>query len=393
MLDYNPYTPENQYNPYPMWKRLRDEAPVYHNPEMSFYAISRYDDVVAAFLDKETFISGEGVTLEGFDKGSGGLIGMDDPEHVMYRRLMGRVFTPQRVAGLEPFVRRIACEYLDEAITQDKFDLIEDFSLRFPMDVISELIGIPTELRDRVHELSSRAVVRDASVGPSAMEGIMEAMAESIALFTELVVDRRKNPRDDVISTLVTAEMTDEDGKVHSLPDEGIAAQFFLLASAGHETIMKSIGNGAVAMWWYPDQRAELVADPSLIPGAVEETLRWDNPAPLEGRWTTRDVELHGVTIPKDSRVMLLQGSANHDERRYEEPELFDIHREVVRPVIFGFGAHLCLGAALARLELRVAFEELLARLPEYEIDEANVKRGAVTFFRGLNSLPVFASR
>jgi cytochrome P450 len=146
-------------------------------------------------------------------------------------------------------------------------------------------------------------------------------------------------------------------------------------------------------MWWYPDQRAELVADPSLIPGAVEETLRWDNPAPLEGRWTTREVELHGTTIPKDRRVMLLQGSANHDERRYEEPELFDLHREIVRPVFFGFGAHLCLGAALARLELRVALEELLERFPEYEIDEPNVQRGAITFFRGLNNLPVFTGR
>jgi cytochrome P450 len=393
MLDYNPYTPENQYNPYPMWKRLRDEAPVYHNPEMSFYAISRYDDVVAAFLDKETFISGEGVTLEGFDKGSGGLIQQDDPEHVMYRRLMSRVFTPQRVADLEPFIRQTASEYLDGVRDQGMFDVVQDFSLRFPMDVISELLGIPAELRARVHELSSRCVVRDASGGPSALAGVMEASQEALALFTELVVERRKNPRDDIISTLVTAEVTDEDGKVHSISDESVAGQFFLLAGAGHETIMKSIGNAMVALWWYRDQRAQLVVDPSLIPGAVEETLRWDNPAPLEGRWTTREVELHGTTIPKDRRVMLLQGSANHDERRYEEPELFDLHREIVRPVFFGFGAHLCLGAALARLELRVALEELLERFPEYEIDEPNVQRGAITFFRGLNNLPVFTGR
>jgi cytochrome P450 len=393
MVEYNPYAPENQYNPYPCWKRLRDEAPVYYNPEMNFYALSRYDDVVTAFLDKTTYISGEGITLEGFDKGSSGLIGQDDPEHVMYRRLMSRVFTPQRVADLEPFIRRIASEYLDEVRDQDKFDLIQDFSLKLPMDVISELLGIPAELRERVHELSSRAVVRDASGGLAALEGAIEATNESMELYTQLVVERRKNPRDDLISTLVTAEVTDEEGKVHTISDEDVAIQFRLLAGAGHETVMKSIGNGAVALWWYPDQRAELVANPSLIPGAVEEIIRWDNPAPLEGRWTSREVELRATTIPKDSRVMLVMGAANHDERQYEEPELFDIHREIVRPVFFGFGAHLCLGAALARLELRVAFEELLARFPEFEIDESNVERGAITFFRGLNNLPVFTGR
>jgi cytochrome P450 len=393
VIEYNPYASEVQYNPYPTWQRLRDEAPVYHHPEMRFFALSRYDDVLAAFLDKTTYISGEGVTLEGVDKGTGGLIQIDDPEHVMYRRLMSRVFTPQRVNDLEPFIRRIASEYLDKVRDQEKFDVIQDFSLRLPLDVISELLGIPTELREYVHDLSNRSVVRDASGGPAALEGVRAATRETMALFTELVVERRKNPRDDVISMLVTSEVTDEDGKVHPISDERVAVQFRLLASAGHETVMKAIGNGTVALWWYPDQRAELVRDPSLIPGAVEETLRWDNPAPLEGRWTSRDVELHGTTIPKDSRVMLVMGAANHDDRRYEDPELFDIHREIVRPVVFGFGAHLCLGAALARLEMRVAFEELLARFPEYEVDEANVHRGAVTFFRGLNKLPVFTGR
>jgi len=392
-IEYNPYAPDVQYNPYPCWQRLRDEAPVYYNPELPFYALSRYDDVLAAFLDKATYISGEGVTIEGVDKGNGGLIQLDDPEHSIYRKLLARVFTPRRVADLEPFIRRVAAQYLDKVRDQERFDVIQDFSLQLPLDVISELLGIPTELREHVHELANRSVVRDASGGPAALEDARAATRETMALYTELVVDRRKNPRDDVISMLVMSEVTDEDGTVHPISDELVAAQFRLLASAGHETVMKTIGNGTVALWWYPDQRAELVRDPSLIPGAVEEMLRWDNPAPLEGRWTTRDVELHGITIPKDSRVMLVMGAANHDDRQYDNPELFDIHRKIVRPLVFGFGAHLCLGAALARLEMKIAFEEFLARFPEYEIDEPNVERGAITFFRGLNNLPVIPKR
>ncbi len=389
MLEYNPYAADVQANPYPVWKRMRDEAPVYHNPVMNFWALTRYDDVLAAFLDAKTFISGEGVTLEGVDKGGGGLIQLDDPEHTMYRKLLSRVFTPRRVADLEPFIRRVAGEYLDKAREQDCFDLVQDFSLRMPLDVISELLGIPVGIREHIHDLANRSVIRDASGGPEVMETVRQATMETRALFAEIVKERRKSPGDDIISMLATAELTDEAGDSFPVSDDRIVAQFRLLASAGHETVMKTFGNGAVALWWYPDQRAELVRDPSLIPGAVEEILRWDNPAPLEGRWCTRDVELHGVTIPKDSRVMLIMGAANHDERQYENPELFDIHRKITRPLTFGFGAHLCLGAALARLELKVMYEEFLARFPEYELDEAGIERGAVTFFRGLNNLPV----
>jgi cytochrome P450 len=389
MIEYNPYAPDVQSNPYPIWKRMRDEAPVYHNPAMNFWALTRYDDVLAAFLDTKTFISGEGVTLEGVDKGGGGLIQLDDPEHTMYRKLLSRVFTPRRVADLEPFIRRVAGEYLDAAREQERFDLVQDFSLRLPLDVISELLGIPVDIREHIHDLANRSVIRDASGGPEVMEVVRQATMETRALFAEIVKERRKNPGDDIISMLATAEITDEAGNTFPVSDDRIVAQFRLLSSAGHETVMKTFGNGAVALWWYPGQRAELVRDPSLIPGAVEEILRWDNPAPLEGRWCTRDVELHGVTIPKDSRVMLIMGAANHDERQYEHPELFDIHRKITRPLTFGFGAHLCLGAALARLELRVMYEEFLARFPEYELDEAGIERGAVTFFRGLNNIPV----
>ena len=388
MVEYNPFGPDAQYNPYPVWKQLRDEAPVYHNPDFGFYALSRYDDVLAAFLDTTTFISGNGVTVGGKEQSDGRLIASDAPGHTKVRKLLSRVFTPRRVADLEPFIRGIASKYLDQARDRDRFDLVQEFSLRMPLEVIGELLGIPEELRDTVHDLANTSVTRDPDPTVS-LEKVRAAMGEVRAIYHELVVDRRKNPRNDVISMLIAAEVPDDEGGTYALTDELITANFMLLGAAGHETVMKLIGNGAVALAWYPEQRAELVKNPGLIPNAVEEMMRWDNPAPLEGRWSTRDFTLHGVTIPADTRVMLLMGAANHDDRQYEEPELFNIHRKIERPLSFGFGVHLCIGAALARLETRVAFEELLSRFPNYELDESGINRGAVSFFRGLNNLTI----
>lgn len=389
MFEYNPYSPEAQFNPYPIWQRMRDETPVHFNPTMNFYALTRYDDVLNAFLDNTTYISGEGATLEGVDKGNGGLIQLDPPEHTIYRKLMSRVFTPRRVAEIEPYIRKVAIKYLDQVEGRDQFDLIQDYSLHLPLEVISELLGIPDEYRAKVHDLSNRSVVRDVSGGPESLAGVRAATAETVAFYAELVAERRQHPKDDLISNLLQNEITDEHGNVQPISDARVVAQFRLLASAGHETIMKSIGNGAVALAWYPEQRAELVANPALIPNAVEEMVRWDNPAPLEGRVVSRDVELHGTVIPKGSRVMLVMGAANHDDRQYEHPELFSIHRDLTRPVTFGFGIHLCLGAALARLEMKVAFEELLKRYPTFDLVEGGINRGAIAFFRGLNNLPI----
>jgi cytochrome P450 len=302
---------------------------------------------------------------------------------------LSRIFTPKRMVELEPFIRGVACSYLDKVAGQDRFDLVQDFSLRLPLDVISELLGIPEELRKPIHDLTNRTVMRDFSDPAKAQELARAAMGEILGVYLSLVQDRRKNPKDDIISMLLQAEVSDENGKAYRFSDQEIAAQFLLLGGAGHETVMKTISNGAVALWWYKDQRRELAADPRLIPTAIEEMLRWDNPAPLEGRQTTREVTLHGVTIPDDSRVMINMGAANHDERQYENPEYFDIHRKMERSLIFGFGVHLCLGAHLARMESKIAFEELLKRYPEYEIDEAHVDRGPVTFFRGLHHLPL----
>lgn len=390
-VHFNPYDPGIQYNPYPRFQRMRDEAPVYHNRELNFYALTRYDDVLAAFLDPETFISGNGVTMEGIDKDIPLLISTDPPDHTWMRKLLSRLFTPRRVAELEPFMRQVASRYLDAAVGQDRFDVMADFAWRFPLDVISELIGLPEELRESYHRLAYRAGARqgDSAKGSGPTPDALAAIFEIMSVLQDLVTERRKAPREDIVSMLITAEVTDESGNTRKLSDEQIIWQFQLLANAGHETVTGLIGNGSVALWWYPEQRAELVREPHLLPAAVDEMLRWDNPAPPNGRWTTRDVELHGVRIPKDSRVMLYHTAANHDERCYAHPELFDIHRTFNRPIVFGFGIHRCLGANLARLEGQVAFGELLARFPDYGIDESNVVRPPAHQMRGLDHLPL----
>ena len=211
-------------------------------------------------------------------------------------------------------------------------------------------------------------------------------------LLLGLVAERRTATGDDVISLLINSPVEDADGRERMLDDDELSYRFIELAFAGHETVAKQIANGVVALAWYPDQRRELVKDPSLMPLAVEEMLRWDPPSHYQGRWTTKEIELHGVTIPADVRVVLLTGSAVHDERQFPEPELFDIHRRPERHVTFGFGIHLCLGAALARLETRIAFEELLRRLPEYEIEEHGVVRAFSSNVRGLQHLPIRAA-
>jgi cytochrome P450 len=224
-------------------------------------------------------------------------------------------------------------------------------------------------------------------------EDVFQASADLLSLLTELVRERRRNPGQDVITMLMSTEVEDEDGELRPLGDDELAARFLELAFAGHETVAKLIPNGVIALSWYPGQRRELVANPALIPNAVEEMLRWDPPSHYQGRWTLREVELHNAIIPEDVRVILVTGAAVHDERKYPDPEYFDIHRDVDRHVSFGLGRHLCLGASLARLETRVAFEELLKRFPDFTFDEAGVQRHYSSNVRGLASLPLLVER
>jgi cytochrome P450 len=386
MVEYNPFNHQHVDDAFAIYEQLRNDAPVYHNEELDFYALSRYDDVVNGHLDVETFSSGKGVTIEGIDAGSPFLIVKDPPEHSWHRKIVSRVFTPRRISGLEPFIRARTSELLDEAQEKGSFDLVEDFSFRLPLDVISELIGIPVEHRGTVHELSEQLAHRDGTeVAP---EAAFEASAKLVELLTGLVRERRKNPGDDVISMLINTEVVNDDGESWQLPDDEIGYRFLELSFAGHETVAKLIPNGAIALHRWPDQRRELINDPALMPNAIEEMLRWDPPSHYQGRWTLRPIELHGTLIPEDRRVILITGSAVRDERKYPDAATYDLHRDIDRHVSFGFGRHLCLGAALARLEMRIAFEELLGRFPDYEVDEANAQRAYSGNVRGLATLP-----
>ena len=391
MVEYSPFSRETAHNPFPVYKQLRDEAPVYHNEQVGFWALSRYEDVVAAHLDTDTFSSAHGVTIEGMDQGSPFLITKDPPEHTAHRKIAGRMFTPRQIAQLEPFIRTTAADLLDRVRDQDRFDLVQDFSIRLPLDVVSELIGIPAGMRGQVHELSDRMAAREEDM--SLPDDVFLAGADLLSLLTELVRERRRNPGQDVITMLMNTEVEDEDGGLRSLSDDELAARFLELAFAGHETVAKLIPNGVIALSWNPGQRRELVADPALIPNAVEEMLRWDPPSHYQGRWTLHEIELHGTIIPEDVRVILITGAAVHDERKYPDPEYFDIHRDIDRHVSFGLGRHLCLGASLARLETRVAFEELLKRFPDFTFDETGVRRHYSSNVRGLASLPLLVER
>jgi cytochrome P450 len=394
-IDYNPFNYEVQHNPYPTYRRLRDEAPVWFSEEYQFYAISRYADVLAAHLDPLTYLSSHGVTLEGGEAGGPFLIMKDPPEHEWHRRMVSRVFTPRRIAGLEDYVRVAASELLDPHLGGSGFDVVEDFSIQLPLRVISELLGIPAEHRQEVHHLADKLVARDENgkVSPESQH----AGAELAILLASVVIERRKNPGDDVISLMLGADITDDEGNTRRMGDEELSYRVLELAFAGHETVARLIANGVVALAWYPDQRDALANDFSLMPNAVEEMLRWDPPSHYQGRWTSREVQLHDTVIPADRRVILVTGAATHDDRQYDDAELFDIGRRIDRPVTFGFGVHLCLGAALARVETTVAFEELLRRFPHYALADTGIVRMRSGNVRGLctyrSSCEVTASR
>ncbi|HEY4022425.1 MAG TPA: cytochrome P450 [Pseudonocardiaceae bacterium] len=390
MVEFDPYDWATCVDPYPIYRQLRDSAPVYHNEDKQFWALSRYDDVAAAHLDTDTYRSSGGVTIEGREAVMPLLIVKDPPDHTWHRKLVNKVFTPRRIAGLEPFIRSRTRELLDRVADRDEFDVVTEFSVLLPLDVISELIGIPADLRPQVHELSNRMTVRGDPDDPTNEQEYAESLMALLQLYLGLVQERHANPREDVITQLMTAEVIDEtDGTVRMLRDDEVAMRFLELGFAGHETVALLIPSALIGLRRFPDQRSKLLDDPGLVPNAVEEFLRWDPPSHLQGRTISRDVELHAVTIPAGQRVMLLTAAASRDERAYDDPDRVDITRQIKKQLGFGIGPHVCLGAALARLETRVALEEILARFPDYTIDESRAVRQVQTNVRGLSRLPL----
>ena len=391
MLTYDPYASENVLDPYPTFKRLRDEAPVFHNAERNFWALSRYDDVCMAHRDAKRFSSAGGVTIEGTEAGMPALILRDPPDHSWHKGLVTRVFTPGRMAALESFIRETTIRLLEGINGKDEVDFVHDFTVELPLSVICELIEIPRDLRRGIHDRANIMLYRGEDEDEQAR---MTGMIEVYQIFEELTADRRANPREDAITLLINTEVKDEEGGNRQLNDYEIATHFMELATAGHETVAKAIANGLIALHNFPDQRKRVQADPSLIPAAVEELLRYDPPSQLQGRTTTEDVTLHGVTIPAGSKTMLLTGSATRDERAFADPDTYDVGRDLdQRSIYFGFGIHKCLGIHLARLEMRIALEELFQRYSDYEIDPSRSYRPATSNLRGVANLQMRPGR
>ncbi len=388
---WDPYDTAIDADPYPVWRRLRDEAPLYRNERFDFWALSRYDDVEAAHRDPATFSSAHGTVLELMTPDGPPthmMIFLDPPEHTRVRSLVSRAFTPRRIDGLQDHIRDLCAELLDPYRDGGRFDFVQDFAAQLPSMVISELLGVPGDEREEVRHLIDTMFHLDPE------QGMINdvALTARIALWerlTALVEDRQAHPRDDMVSDLTTVELTEADGTRRRLTTEETVEFTNLLVSAGTETVARLLGFAAVVLDAHPDQRAELAADPTLVPGAVEELLRYEPPSPVQGRWTTTDVELHGTVVPKDSRVLLLTASACRDERKYPDADRFDVHRSFDHHVAFGYGVHFCLGAALARMEGRIGLEEVLARFPEWTVDHAGTQRLHTSTVRGWVHVPV----
>ena len=395
-LYWDPFDTEIDTAPYEVWRRMRDEQPVYRNDRYDFWALSRYADVERAHKDTATFISGRGTVLEmmGPDISRVGsmIIFMDPPDHAALRGLVSRAFTPRRSSLLEDRIRGFCAELLDPFVGDESFDYVTDFGALLPSLVISALVGVPDDEREEqrqnidnmFHIEPGVGMINDVSFGAQIRLG---------EYLSGLVERRLADPRDDLITALWQAEVADETtGEPRRLTTDEVVGFATLLFSAGTETVGRLLGNVAVVLGENPEQRAALVAEPSLIPNAVEELLRFEAPSPVQGRMTTREVELHGVTIPAESKVLLLTGSAGRDDRAYPEPDEFDVRRDLQHHVSFGHGIHFCVGAALARLEGKVAIEETLKRFPEWQLDREHVVRQHTSTVRGYHAVRILVS-
>ena len=389
-MELNPFSWEFHADPYPTYRWLRDHAPVYRNDALDFWALSRWDDVLSASLAHDVYSSAKGTvlemdpaTIEGFPI----IIFMDPPRQTRLRRLVSKAFTPARIGMLEPFVRTTAVQLIDEMVAKGRCDFIADFAARLPIAVISAMIGVPEADRDMIREWTDESLSRDDDT-PAIPERALAASVRLGRYFFALTREKRAHPQDDMTSLLAQVEF-EEDGATQRLTDMELMGFCQLLSAAGNETVTKLLGNAVVLLARHPDQRRRLVAEPRRLPGAIEECLRYWPPSQYQGRTLTRDVTLHGVTMPKDARVLLLTAAATRDERQFPDADAFAIDRDVPMQVAFGHGAHKCLGAALARLESRIALEELHRRIPDYAIDESACTRVHMSNVHGFASVPM----
>ncbi|MEV0337070.1 cytochrome P450 [Nocardia sp. NPDC050717] len=386
---FDPYDYRFHEDPYPTYHRLRTEAPLYHNPDLGFWALSRHSDVIAAFRDNHRLSSANGVSLDPAAWGPHAhrvmsFLAMDDPRHMRMRRLVFKGFTPKRVAEMEDRIREITLAHLEPALARGRFDWIDEVAGKLPMDVISELMGVPEADRAEIRRLADLVVHREEGV----LDVPVEAIESSITLYgyyADMVAQRRAAPRDDLTSALLEAEIDDD-----TLTDEEIIGFMFLMVVAGNETTTKLLGN---ALYWAgadPAEYAKVAADPDLVADWVEETLRYDTSSQIVARTATADLDYHGGTIPAGAKVLLLIGSANRDPAAFADGDSYRIDRNDGGALAsFGAGVHFCLGAHLARLEATVVLGEFARRVARYEVEHGGIARVHSTNVRGFAHLPI----
>ncbi|MEX1009337.1 MAG: cytochrome P450 [Acidimicrobiia bacterium] len=387
---YDPFDIEIDRDPHPLWRRMREEAPLYHNEKYGFYALSRYDEVERGLVDWERYRSGKGSTLEiilaNVEMPSGMVLMEDPPIHDVHRGLMSRVFTPKAMNDIEPKVREFCARTLDPLAGSGRFDFVTDLGAIMPMRTIGSLLGIPEQDQEAIRDALDEGlrITEDGEVPDN------EYLAGGFAMFAEYIEWRAEHPSDDLMTKLLNAEFEDETGTVRRLSREEVLTYVGLIAGAGNETTTRLVGWTGKLLAEHADQRREIAEDRSLIPKAIEEILRYEAPSPVQARTVAREAEYYGETVPEGGIMLLLNGSANRDDRHFPDGDRFDIHRTIDHHLSFGYGLHFCLGAALARLEGRVALDEVLNRWPDWEVDWDNVKQAHTPTVRGWEKLPVF---
>ena len=386
-VSFNPYGYDVHEDPYPHYAALREHAPVYRSDEFDFWALSRHDDVLGAFRNVDAFSNANGVSLDPAAYGPDAhrvmsFLAMDPPRHTRLRTLIGKAFTVRRVATMEDDIRALAVEHIEPALERGEFDFVADVAGKLPMDVISELVGVPRPDRAELRRLADLVVHRDEGHFDVPEAGMLAAL-DLVTYYQGMVDERRRTPRDDLTSALMA---TDVDGD--RLTDEELVAFLFLMVVAGNETTTKLLSNAWYWGWRNPDELAKPFADPDRIPDWVEETVRYDGSSQMVVRTTRQPVEVRGVEIPAGERVLLLIGSANRDPDAFPEPDRYDLDRDTTKLVSFGSGRHFCMGAPLARLEARVGLQELVARVASYDIDEVGAARVHSINVRGFGTLP-----
>ncbi len=390
-LYYDQYSYEIDDNPYEIWKRLRDEAPVWRNEKYHYWVLSRYDDVMRASRDWETYSSAWGTVLEIMSAEpaqSTLMINNDPPYHQQLRQVVARQFLPGSIVKLERELREMVVAYVEPLVGREEFDFVQDFGRWIPMDGISMLLGIPREDRRQINQWADDSLFR-AEDDEKTTERGMAAMGKVHAYFRSILADRKANPRDDFLSYLTHADITEADGGKRPLTDRESFEFMILISLAGNETVARLLSNAGVLLARHPEQRQKLRDNPKLIPQAVDELMRYEPPSPIQFRRLMKDVELHGVTMKKGDNVALLTAAATRDDRHWDNPDVFDVERERKHHLTLGYGVHACLGANLARLESRIALEEVLKRLGDWTVDESRLVRTRTSTVRGYSHVPV----